>query len=86
MFAEYHRSLVIFNYWDNYLDVDQYSGSNQNEWGSDGIWDHPYIINEHNQDNYPVVPEFSILLIQPLFVIGTLMAVAVYKRRRFNSA
>lgn len=40
------------NYWSNYTDVDLYSGPDQDESGSDGIWDHPYIINEDNQDNY----------------------------------
>ena len=41
------------NYWSDYTDVDQYSGPNQNETGSDKIWDHPYIIDGNNQDNYP---------------------------------
>jgi parallel beta-helix repeat protein len=41
------------NYWSEYTDVDQYSGPGQNITGSDGIWDNPYIINAHNQDNYP---------------------------------
>jgi hypothetical protein len=43
------------NYWSDYIDVDQYSGPYQNETGSDGIWDHPYVIDENNQDNYPIV-------------------------------
>jgi parallel beta-helix repeat protein len=43
------------NYWSGYTDVDQYSGPLQNETGSDGIWDHPYITYENNQDNYPLV-------------------------------
>ena len=73
------------NYWSDYTDVDQYSGPYQNETGSDGIWDHPYIINENNQDNYPIVPEFptwtSILLI---FIVLTVV-IAIYKRRLENS-
>jgi parallel beta-helix repeat protein len=43
------------NYWSDYIDVDQYSGPNQDQPGSDGIWDHPYVINENNIDHYPLV-------------------------------
>ena len=43
------------NYWSGYTDVDQYSGPFQNETGSDGIWDHPYVIYGNNQDNYPLM-------------------------------
>lgn len=48
------------NHWSNYTDVDHLNGSNQNETGSDGIWDHIYVIDENNKDNYPLVTEFSI--------------------------
>jgi len=56
------------NYWSDYTDVDLYSGLYQNETGSDGIWDHPYVIDYYNQDRYPLVnpwtptplPNFSI--------------------------
>lgn len=42
------------NYWDNYTGIDN---------DGDGIRDTPYIINEYNQDNYPLmnpvlIPEF----------------------------
>jgi len=73
------------NYWSDYTDVDQYSGPDQNEPGSDEIWDHPYIIDENNQDNYPIVPEFPSFLILPIFMIATLLAVMVYKRKRSTS-
>jgi len=43
------------NYWSDYIDVDQYSGPSQDQPGSDGIWDHPYVINENNIDHYPLV-------------------------------
>ncbi len=43
------------NYWSDYADVDLYSGPYQNETGSDGIWDHPYVIDENNQDRYPLM-------------------------------
>jgi parallel beta-helix repeat protein len=47
------------NYWSGYTDVDQYSGPYQNEAGGDGVWDHPYVIGENNQDNYPMAPATS---------------------------
>ena len=43
------------NYWSDYAGVDLYSGPYQNETGSDGIWDHTYVIDGNNQDNYPLV-------------------------------
>jgi len=42
------------NYWSDYTDIDQCSGPDQDIEGSDGIWDHPYKIDDYNQDNYPV--------------------------------
>jgi parallel beta-helix repeat protein len=43
------------NYWSDYTDVDLCYGSYQNQTGSDGIWDHPFIISENNTDRYPLV-------------------------------
>jgi len=43
------------NYWSDYTDVDLCNGPYQNLTDSDGIWDHPYIIDGNNQDNYPLV-------------------------------
>jgi parallel beta-helix repeat protein len=43
------------NHWSDYTDVDSYSGPYQNEIGSDGIWDHPYVIDRDNRDNYPLI-------------------------------
>jgi parallel beta-helix repeat protein len=42
------------NYWSDYADVDSYSGSYQNETGSDGILDHSYKIGGINKDRYPL--------------------------------
>ena len=47
------------NYWHGYTDVDQYSGPNQNQLGSDEIWDKPYILNENNKDRYPSVRPYG---------------------------
>ena len=47
------------NYWSDYAGVDLYSGPYQNVTGSDGIGDTPYIIDEYNVDNYPLMAPFS---------------------------
>ena len=44
------------NYWSDYTGVDVKSGQNQSQTGSDQIGDTPYIIDQHNQDNYPLMP------------------------------
>jgi thermitase len=46
------------NFWSDYSDVDLYYGPDQNETGNDGIWDHPYVIDGDNQDNYPLKIHF----------------------------
>jgi parallel beta-helix repeat protein len=43
------------NYWSDYNSSDLFSGSHQNETGSDGIGDSPYIIDANNRDNYPLM-------------------------------
>jgi parallel beta-helix repeat protein len=43
------------NYWSNHVGADIYSGPYQNETGSDGIMDTPYVIGGGNIDNYPLV-------------------------------
>jgi len=43
------------NYWSNYIGTDLHSGHYQNETGSDGIGDLPYIIDGNNVDNYPLM-------------------------------
>jgi len=47
------------NYWSNYYHVDYQSGSYQNETGSDGIGDEWFIIDEKNQDRYPLKAPFN---------------------------
>jgi len=43
------------NYWSDYNGTDLYSGPYQNETGSDGIGDTPYVIDENNIDRYPLM-------------------------------
>jgi len=46
------------NYWSNYNGTDFYSGLYQNESGSDGIGDKPFVIDAKNQDNFPLVDPY----------------------------
>jgi hypothetical protein len=39
--------------------VDEKNGQNQDQLGSDGIWDHPYFIDGNNLDNYPLVSPWT---------------------------
>jgi parallel beta-helix repeat protein len=43
------------NYWSDYINKDEFSGPHQDQPGSDGIWDNPYVINSNNKDRYPLV-------------------------------
>ena len=61
---------------------DNYSGEYpQNDPNSDNIWDGPYEIDGDNIDYYPVVPEFSSLIILPLFIIATALATITYRKK-----
>ena len=43
------------NYWSDCNRTDSFRGSYQNETGSDGIVDTPYIIDENNTDRYSLM-------------------------------
>jgi len=82
------------NYWDDFPDLyplvgDDYRGPDQNEAGSDGIWDGPYSIDGNNTDRYPlttVIPEFPAWAsIVPAFILLTI-AVTISKRRLTKTA
>jgi parallel beta-helix repeat protein len=47
------------NYWSNYSGLDEKGGLCQNETGSDGIHDEPYIINQNNVDRYPLTKPYA---------------------------
>ena len=47
------------NYWSDYTSLDLYRGPNQNEIGSDGICDEPYIISENSTDHYPLMKPYA---------------------------
>ncbi|MDH7563799.1 MAG: NosD domain-containing protein [Candidatus Bathyarchaeota archaeon] len=48
------------NFWDNYNGVDLYHGQYQNETGSDGLGDTPYLIDEANSDHYPLMKPLGV--------------------------
>jgi len=49
------------NYWSDCTDIDLYSGSYQNETGSDGIGDTSYVIDAANQDRYPLMKSWPLV-------------------------
>ncbi len=61
------------NYWSDHVTVDDYSGINQDEPGSDGIVDEPYIIDDYNRDNYPLVEPWSPKPLSPMEVTQELI-------------
>jgi len=70
------------NYWSNYNGTDN---------DGDRIGDTPHIINEDNQDNYPlmepaIIPEFPSCILLPLFVVATLAVIICKKRFTIASA
>jgi multiple sugar transport system substrate-binding protein len=65
------------NYWSDY--GERYP--NATEIDDSGIWDTPYLIDESNQDNYPLIPEFSSFLALSVFMIATLLSVIIYAKK-----
>jgi len=43
------------NYWSDYTGVDEFSGSNQDRLGSDGIGDTPVLFTYYSRDRYPFI-------------------------------
>jgi parallel beta-helix repeat protein len=54
-----HNDTFLENYWSDYTGFDLYGGSYQNETGSDGIGDTPYVIDENNIDHYSSMNPYS---------------------------
>ena len=66
------------NYWCDY--EEKYPLAEELDGSS--IWDAPYVIDENNVDNYPIVPEFTPLIILSLFIIATLLSVTLSHKRK----
>ena len=74
------------NTWNNDSEGNYWSGYNGTDADSDGIGDTPYIIDENNQDNYPlmtefIIPEFPSWTVMLVILTLLAVAVAIYKRR-----
>jgi hypothetical protein len=68
---------TVGNFWDDY------HGTDNND---DGIGDTPYIIDENNQDNYPlieptVIPEFPSWTPLLITLISFLIVAVIYKQK-----
>lgn len=66
------------NFWSDYEDI----YPNATEIDASGLGDTPYFIDSHDQDNYPIIPEFSSFLVVPMFAVATLLAATVCRRRK----
>ncbi len=59
------------NYWSDYNGTDLFSGLYQNETGSDGIGDIPYMININNIDRYPLMNPYTVTPSVPSVINAT---------------
>jgi len=55
------------NFWSDYAGVDFNSGRFQNETGSDGMGDTPYVIYLENEDKYPLMNPHILPDMQPIY-------------------
>jgi parallel beta-helix repeat protein len=74
------------NFWTGHNWTDFYSGPYQNVTGADGINDEPYVFDEYNRDNYPLmsevaVHEFHSTVLIPILGFSVLVTIAFRKRK-----
>lgn len=86
------------NYWNDYTGVDEKSGPSQDQSGSDGIGDIPYIIDADNRDSYPLMREippltppvnltfFYALFIAAIAIASSVVFFMIWKRKKTSSA
>lgn len=85
---EWYAKTFGYNGSVNIINQNYYSDYNGTDGNGDGIGDIPYIINDENQDPYPLmepieieaIPEFPSWIILPLFLMASLVAIIVKKR------
>jgi parallel beta-helix repeat protein len=56
----WYPQLLSVNFWDNGTTGNYWSNYNGTDDNGDGIGDIPYVIDQNNQDNYPLMEEFII--------------------------
>jgi len=77
------------NYWDNGAEGNFWSDyqkiyPNASEIDSSGVWDTPYIIDENNQDSYPLIPELQPSFILIFFIFASIPTILTVRRRSEN--
>jgi parallel beta-helix repeat protein len=65
------------NCWSDYAGADFFAGPCQNETGSDGIGDTPYVISEGNVDRYPIMPSASTHILPKVVTLPAYSRVSV---------
>lgn len=65
------------NYWSDY----QERYPNATEIDDSDIWNTPYVIDQNNQDGYPLIPEFPAWTSMPLLLIVATVAIAICTQR-----
>ena len=81
------------NYWDNGAVGNLWSNYNGTDGNEDGIGDTALVINQNNQDRYPLmvlpdveeIPEFSLWMVLSLFLGGTLFALFFKTKRNLSN-
>ena len=74
------------NNWDNGSEGNYWDDYNGTDTNGDGIGDTPYIIDENNQDNHPIVdystiPEFPSWTPLLIMLVAVMVVAVVYKRK-----
>lgn len=63
------------NYWSDYTGVDNKSGANQDQPGSDGIGDTPYdVVGGVNRDRYPLMSPLGTIYSRPPMISQTILS------------
>jgi len=76
---------LSINIWDNGIEGNYWSNYNSTDTDGDGIGDSPYIIDENNQDNYPlvnptIIPEFPSWTILLIMLLSVTVPAIIYRR------
>jgi nitrous oxidase accessory protein len=89
----YPNMTLSTNSWDNGTVGNHWSNRTFTDADGDGIGDAPYIINENNQDNHPLInpadistiPEFQPWMMLPLLLTATLIIITCKRKLPKNS-